>query len=399
MKYTFPIITDIEQVRETIKGREEFIEADKGDYIVFNYLVNFEDTFPPVTDEKSAILRECRGMIFEKRSGRLIARRYHKFFNMGEKAETRYENVDWTKPHVILEKLDGSMITTFELDAFNSDRRIAVGTKMGETDVAVNAKQFMDCHPQYWALVHDCADMNLTPIFEWCSRKNRIVVDYPEDRLVLTGIRLIELGAYLHYEGLVSFGKDYNVEVIKKLDLNILAARESLSSIEDEGYIVRFDDGHMLKLKGTWYLQMHKTLEHIQHEKDLIRLVVDEKLDDAKPFLPEDLVKKLDKFGKDFFHEINLYAEKLGWSVIEDYDKTHGAKKRFAELTQGKDETKIRFQGFDWLDNYTGPDSLEGIEFKLFIFDKLIDRIKNNLSTRTKVDTVRHLFGGLRWEP
>ena len=53
MFYKFPVIKNIEQARKAIAGREEFIEADKGDYIVFNYLVNFEDTFPPVNSEDS----------------------------------------------------------------------------------------------------------------------------------------------------------------------------------------------------------------------------------------------------------------------------------------------------------------------------------------------------------
>ena len=32
MYYKFPVIEHIDQIREAIKGREEFIEADKGDY-------------------------------------------------------------------------------------------------------------------------------------------------------------------------------------------------------------------------------------------------------------------------------------------------------------------------------------------------------------------------------
>jgi RNA ligase len=224
------------------------------------------------------------------------------------------------------------------------------------------------------------------------------VVDYPEDRLVLTGVRLIERGEYLPYEGLVSLGKDYNVEVIKKLDLDILAARESLSSIEDEGYVVRFENGHMLKLKGSLYLQLHKTLEHIQHEKDLLRLIIDEKLDDAKPFLPEDTVKRLDEFGQKFFHTVRYLAGVMSWNIIEDYDLCNG-KKAYAARIRDKDETKIRFQAWDFIEGYDDFSYSFEYDVAKFVYDKFIERIKNNLSTGTKVDSVRHLFGGIRWTP
>jgi hypothetical protein len=45
---------------------------------------------------------------------------------------------------------------------------------------------------------YDCViDGDMTPIFEWCSRNQRIVVDYPEDMLVLTAVRDNIEGVYI----------------------------------------------------------------------------------------------------------------------------------------------------------------------------------------------------------
>ena len=52
-----------------------------------------------------------------------------KFFNVNEREETLIQHIDFSQPHLILEKLDGSMITPFEVDS-----RIRWGTKMGLTD-------------------------------------------------------------------------------------------------------------------------------------------------------------------------------------------------------------------------------------------------------------------------
>jgi hypothetical protein len=41
--------------------------------------------------------------------------RYHKFFNINESREANVANIDFSRPHVILEKLDGSMVCTWTL--------------------------------------------------------------------------------------------------------------------------------------------------------------------------------------------------------------------------------------------------------------------------------------------
>jgi RNA ligase len=53
------------------------------------------------------MVRECRGLIFNAETGEVISRRLHKFFNIGELPETQAEKVDITRPHIILEKMDG----------------------------------------------------------------------------------------------------------------------------------------------------------------------------------------------------------------------------------------------------------------------------------------------------
>lgn len=170
--YKFPIITDIEQVRSAIANKEEFYEADKGDHIIFNYTVNFDKTFPEVETEEDAILRECRGIIFDKATGKIIRRPWHKFFNINEKVETRAINLDWSKPYRVFEKLDGSMIAPYKIGD-----KVLIGTKMGETEVAKNAENFILGNSSYQDFINYCLERNITPIFEWCSRKNRIVVD------------------------------------------------------------------------------------------------------------------------------------------------------------------------------------------------------------------------------
>lgn len=207
MQYQFPEIRTIDDVLPHIKDAEEFIVAEKDYGTIINYAVATEDTFPPVKvaggDAKmraarslrNAIRRECRGIIFYP-DGRIMSRPLHKWFNVGEREETLPRNINWSQSHTIFEKLDGSMIRPVVVDGY-----IRWGTKMGVTEVSMNAEQYVSEHPRYSEFASWAVDNNLTPVFEWCSRKNRIVLDYPQDQLILLAVRHNISGEYLNVKG------------------------------------------------------------------------------------------------------------------------------------------------------------------------------------------------------
>src|SRR4051812_25344280 len=99
----FPTIRHIEDVLPHIEGRSEFAVKRRDGYTAIDYNFAGADTF------NEPIRRECRGIKFDA-DGRIIGRPYHKFFNLGEKPETQSHVIDWSAGHVILEKLDGSMV-------------------------------------------------------------------------------------------------------------------------------------------------------------------------------------------------------------------------------------------------------------------------------------------------
>lgn len=387
MTYQFPVITQLQQVLDAIEGREEFVVRvnDEADYTIVNYAVNFEDTFPPVTDERTAILRECRGITFRTSTGEIISRKYHKFFNLGERPETLPANIDWEVPYRRFEKLDGSMITPLLVDG-----QVRFCTKMGLTDVAKPVDIFAANKPEYHEFCRYWMDMGWTPIFEWCSRQQRIVIDYPEENLVLTAIRHNTTGAYKSYEEMRDECDAYGIPLCKAGPEITGFDEEAVQEIRElegrEGDVWRDRDGHMRKLKGEHYCLIHKTLEHLNFEKDVIRLIVDEKLDDAKPFLPEDLVSKADEFAKSIFTGLKKRATDLFWEVQADFDNTNGSKKQFAQKVKDLSDSRFRFSTWDNLD--------KGEEF---VYESLVKAVGDNLSSQTKVNNFRWVWGGTSW--
>jgi RNA ligase len=113
MNYEFPDINHINDVLPHIEGQDEFRVMEKDWYTVVNYMVAHEDTFSFIRERSHynmKVRRECRGLIFDTKTGQLLSRPYHKFFNAGEREETAINKINLYEPHVVLEKLDGSMI-------------------------------------------------------------------------------------------------------------------------------------------------------------------------------------------------------------------------------------------------------------------------------------------------
>lgn len=307
LHYKFPVINYIEDVLPHLKDHSEFIQVNKdGGYTVINYVYQSAETFPPVVDDTAAILRECRGLIFDTATGAIKSRAFHKFFNYGEREET--QNIDLSLPHRIILKADGSLVRPLLVDG-----GIRWGTKMGLTDVSLQAETFAAVRPEYELIATACLIMGMTPIFEWMSRQQRIVLDYPTETLTLLAVRKNRCGTYLSRDDLIAMAEHYSVPLVEEIsssltDLDAFAL--SLKERDDiEGVVLTFDDGHMVKIKTDWYVQLHRAKDKISRERSLIRLIIEDKVDDLLPALTESDRNDVTKFIAAVYHDLSVFSE------------------------------------------------------------------------------------------
>ena len=95
-----------------------------------------------------------------------MARRFHKFFNIGEKEETEIEKIDFGRKHYLLVKLDGSMISPFYTEG-----KLRYATKLTVTDTSLLVEEFVkQSSLKYDELSSHWIEKGYSPIFEWCSR-------------------------------------------------------------------------------------------------------------------------------------------------------------------------------------------------------------------------------------
>ncbi|KKW12991.1 MAG: hypothetical protein UY48_C0006G0044 [Candidatus Gottesmanbacteria bacterium GW2011_GWB1_49_7] len=283
--------------------RREFVTPYGREWVSYDYSY----AYPALFEEHPARL-ECRGIVFDKDTGQVVCRPYHKFFNAGEIPGTGLDKLGLDRPHYILEKLDGSMIRPMWVH----EGEVHFGTRAGVTEVSEQATEYARTRPQYHQLCEDLMNIGHTPIFEWCSLQNRVVIAHPVDRLVLTGIRDNLTGLYQPYTTMRAIANDYGVECVRAFDLNT-SDREAFAAyvadlLDMEGFVIRFEDGEhpvMVKVKADDYVRRHKTLGILRSERAMFETLLDGLLDDAKSRLNENDLPAVNTFEAEFYEILN----------------------------------------------------------------------------------------------
>jgi RNA ligase len=373
----FPVIEHIDQVREAIKDRPEFIEADRGNYTVFNYMVAHPDSFD------CPIRRECRGLIFDHK-GKVLSRRFHKFFNLGEKEETFPQNINWNQSHVLLDKLDGSMITPLVLNNGDEDD-LRWATKMGVTDIGLMAEKFVSSRPHYAQFALECHFAGWTPIFEYVSPNNRIVLPYQEENLILLAMRHNIKGEYLIPSALRIEASAHNIPVVPTY--NGFSIDDVKDKTDIEGVVVCFDNGHRIKVKCDWYCAIHRAKENLLFEKNILKLILEEKLDDILPHLMEDDRKRVEQYQEEVLASVEKTVqhvqEILTRCAVQSISRKDFALKHMQNA--GKFVSSLVFHCWDNTD----------MEYNR---KEVIKAYLKHTSSQSAVDAIRQHIG-TKWHP
>lgn len=375
MHYQFPIIRHINDVLPHIEGRDEFVVAEREGYTVINYVVAMADTFDMTgfDDLGGAIRRECRGLIFDA-DGNLMSRPFHKFFNINEREETQTHVVDMSQPHVIMEKMDGSMIRPILVDGY-----LRLATKMGVTNVAMDAEAWLVAQdPSLKEWLRQCVEDSVTPIFEWVSPFNQIVLAYEEADLVYLGTRDNTTGAYVMdtscpFNTVPRYGS-----VEGNITDYIARQREAEGR---EGDIIRFADGHMVKVKNDWYVRIHKTVDRIVFDRNIVDLIINEEVDDVVPMLPQVQADRVRDFEARF------------WTAFKQKENRLYGLRIAAQQTYEDDRKRIALEFVPTLKDKADAAFIFRMVGGADIRELMLDYVRKNINTNVKWDECAKWMG------
>jgi len=284
---------------------------------------HFENPIPSKPEVKGF---DMRGVTFVFNKDGSLYKKFlmlPKFFNLDQVESTLYHNVRDKKIKSVTEKEDGSLVAFMALPddkvfaktigSFDNEQTNAAMKIFNEdTKVSITVKAFLY--------------IGHTPLFEYVSWDNRIVLKYSKPELRLIGYRNNITGEFVPGYRENAMGC-ITPKLLTNTSLDELIEKSKIEK-DKEGWVVEFEDGQMIKIKLLWYWNLHglRTV-NVFREDFIIKNYLEEKLDDIVSQLDyvedEDAFKFIDNVKlavnngiKDLDENVNL--------MVERYDTVYG---------------------------------------------------------------------------
>lgn len=287
---------------------------DYGDLILLDYSQIDSPKFHPV-------VRECRGLILEKETLKIVCRSFDRFFNYGE--DPSMGELDWSQCEAV-EKADGSLIRIYNYKGqwFCATRGTAFAdapNAWGHTfkELVFEAMN-INSDEEFQALCDKTLSKNHTYIFELTTPENRVVKPYHERAMVLLGARHTEFGIYALRE-IVEYGLEYCKFPFRKIESYRFKSLEECAVYAkglknlDEGYVIYQKGVPVLKIKSDLYVHCH----HIKGEgltpKRVINLILIGEDEEYLTYFGED---------KPYFDKYREGLDKLKHDMLGTWEDT-----------------------------------------------------------------------------
>lgn len=265
---------------------------------------------------------ECRGIMFQMELDtpvKLLSRPMEKFFNYAEvKAWEALKNTPVTIGTIlnVMVKEDGSLISTFDDSGY-----LGVKSKCSvNSDQAMSAMLAIHTDKELASRLYDLVRDDYTVNMEFVAPNNRIVIGYENPRVIILNVRNNNTGEYVERKDLFADPviRRYLVENESVVFDNLDEFVSDVYQMEGfEGYVVQTDKG-FFKIKTNWYVNLHRTKDSINNNKDLFMNIVENTVDDLKQLFIDDIValKKIDAFETLFLDNLNSLTSKA-YKAIE----------------------------------------------------------------------------------
>jgi hypothetical protein len=241
-------------------------------------------------------MQDCRGIILEKDTWKVMSLAFRKFFNS---EESNAHKINWQTARV-LEKLDGTMIQLYW--DWNKREWFAGTTGTAEGEGEVNNKLGTTFNDLFWETLEsknkiskilwsELVNKNFCFIFELTTPYNIVVKPHGESSVTLLAIRNIDDLNELIYDELTFIGESLGISIVKSYDLNARNVGSLLKTFEDmpwsdEGYVVVDRDFNRIKIKNPAYVAVHH-LKGKSAEHNILTIIKSNEIEEFASTFPE----------------------------------------------------------------------------------------------------------------
>lgn len=303
---------------------------------------------------------EMRGLIVDEANGEVVARPFQKFWGFNEEGA---RGTDWSERHVVLPKLDGSLV-------YPAKSRWV--TRGGVTDTSRRAEALAagigaPLDRLLEALRSDPRDgAACTPCFEYIGPDNQIVIRYDDPRLVLLAVRRIVDGAYWSNERMrrafdasVGAGRHRNLGVVAPLaDAGTTGSADYVRELttrvqgwggESEGLVVAFEpSGHRIKIKSLDYVALHRARDDYSTESRVLTVWSNGDAQKLLANLSPDRAARLGRYYAELEWAIGTSATRIAGEAAQHWLAHEGVRKdaAIAWTRATADRLAVRAAGF-----------------------------------------------------
>lgn len=232
------------------------------------------------------VVRECRGLVLEDKTWKVVAKPFNRFFNLGEDLDFQ-KLFDW-KDFIATSKEDGSLIIVYHYDNkwhINTSGSFGFGEVNNSNttwqelfEYALNYDKFTgtsiktsDCgiEESFTSSCNVTLNKEHTYVFELCTITNKVVRTYSIPQVYLLGIIHTESDKEKDYQYLIAEAQRIrrrfkNVLGVPRVntknidELNQLLRELEIRDPTFEGFVLRDKNNLRIKVKSNTYESLHK---------------------------------------------------------------------------------------------------------------------------------------------
>ncbi len=283
----------------------------------FNYFIcGWNDFANPLPNRPEVNAFDLRGVTFVFNKDGSLWKTFFmlpKFFNLNQVDSTQYGIVKDKEICSITEKEDGSLVAFMMLPNGKLFSKTIGSFTSEQSELAYNLLYTNEEHVLW---VKEMLKTGYTPLFEYVSWDNRVVLKYAKPQIRFIGMRDNIIGTYYSAPEIHSSFIPKDMKVVEEVKGTLDGLIEEAKTAQGkEGWVIKFTDEQLIKLKTAWYFIKHKCKEDAERENIIIKMILDETIDDLLSQLEDkefkDQINQIQKIILDYFNKKSLEIEEL----------------------------------------------------------------------------------------
>jgi len=294
----------------------------------FNYFIcGWNDFANPLPKRPEVNAFDMRGVTFVFNKDGSLWKTFFmlpKFFNLNQVDSTQYGIVKDKEICSITEKEDGSLVAFMMLPNGKLFAKTIGSFTSEQSELAYNLLYTNEEHVLW---VKEMLNTGCTPLFEYVSWDNRVVLKYSKPQIRFIGMRDNITGTYYSAPEIHNSFIPKDMSVVGEGDGTLDGLIEEAKTAQGkEGWVVKFTDDQLIKLKTAWYFKLHGLrTQDINREDYVIQNYLNETLDDVlsqlDPIEDSDAYSFVSKVTKAIDNYI-IHIDKTVQELVDEYNSS-----------------------------------------------------------------------------